>query len=162
MSRPAYVITTCGAGKSETAQRADEFYTGSFVRLQGKTAYLLKPKRGRVILSNKYGFLLPGDMIPGPYDSHWGYADTMSDDSLRAMIGRLKLAPGDYVVNLGSKEYARQTRRLFPEDVRVIWPAKHLPRKSMAYYEQLHAHLRTLGRVPDLCLKHCEYTLDEV
>lgn len=164
MSRPSYVITTCGNRKSPVPAPAAEFYQGSFVRQQGKAAYAMKPKYGRIILSNKYGYMRPDFIIPGPYDSHWGYPDTMPDNLLLAQIKELikPLKPGDYVVNLGAKEYARQTRRLFPEWVKVYWLPKHLPHRRMGYQGQFMRALQVTGRVPAICLEKCEFTFAEV
>lgn len=162
VQRPAYVITTCGKAKYQGAARAVDFYTGTFVKAQGRTAAALNPRLGRLVLSNKYGFMKPDHIIPGPYDSHWGYSDTMNDADLLEFIAELDLRPGDYVVNLGAREYARQTRRLFPEYVKVIWPAKHLANRSMGYHGQLFRALQMLGRVPDKCLRECEFLASEV
>lgn len=158
MQRPAYVITTCGNTKLEGGGPAAEFYHGAFVKSQGRVAEALQPRGGRIILSNKHGFMFPDHHIPARYNSHWGYPDTMSDAGLRAMIAKLDLRPGDYVVNLGAQQYASETRRLFPENVKVIWPAKHLPDRRIGHQGKLHKTLITLGRVPDRCFRECEYT----
>lgn len=160
--RPRYVITTCGKSKYPGPMRADRFYTGAFVAAQGRVATSLKPLSGRLILSNIYGFMKPDFIIPGPYDSHWGYPDTMEDKGLEEQVRSLELHPGDYVVNVGAREYARQTRRLFPEYVRVIWAPKHLPAKGMGHQGKLYKEIAMLGQLPKICDKHCEYLPSEV
>lgn len=159
---PAYVIITCGWEKSADPAPAGVFYRGEFHRNQASTARALRPRGGTIILSNVHGFMRPDHIIPGPYNSHWGYPDTMPDDRLLAMIDGLDLRHGDYVVNLGAGEYARQTRRLFPEFVRVIWPAKHLPRGWIGYQRTLHKQMRLLGAVPSRCMSECEFTFEDV
>lgn len=159
--RPRYVITTCGKSKAPGPAPAGVFYTGSFVKMQGEAARALNPTSGRLILSNKHGFMKPDHIIPGPYDSHWGYPDTMPDEQLLAQIEGLDLRPGDFVVNLGAFEYARQTRRLFPPSVRVIWPAKHLPNRAMGHQTHLHLSITKYG-LPSRCLSDCEVRFDEV
>lgn len=153
--RPAYVITTCGRTKFPGPAPAIDFYLGSFVKKQGKAASALNPSKGRLILSNKYGFMRPDFIVPGPYDSHWGYPDTLGDDELLAQVASLGLRPGDWVVNLGAFEYARQTRRLFPDYVRVMWPPQHLPSRSMGYQGRLYSQLELLGKLPGICQREC-------
>lgn len=162
MIRPRYVITTCGKSKAPGPARAIDFYTGSFVKKQGAVAEALRPISGRVILSNKHGFMKPDHIIPGPYDSHWGYPDTMPDEQLLAQIAGLRLRPGDLVVNLGAFEYARQTRRLFPPSVKVVWPSKHLPDKRMGYQGKLMQRMIFSKTVPSECLSRCVVGFDEV
>lgn len=162
MSRPAYVITTCGKTKSPGPAPAGLFYSGGFVKIQGRVAAALRPRGGRLVLSNKYGFMHPDYVIPGPYDSHWGYPDTLDDESLREQIRGLDLRPGDYVVNTGAFEYARQTRRLFPEHVRVVWLPKTLPDKRMGYQSDLYGKVIRWGRLPESLIERSIVSLDEV
>lgn len=131
-------------------------------RTDSEAAAALNPRGGRIILSNKHGFMFPDHHIPAPYNSHWGYPDTMSDEGLRAMISKLDLRPGDYVVNTGAQIYASETRRLFPDFVRVVWPAKHLPDRRMGQQVKLHNALIQLGRVPDRCMRDCEYRREDI
>lgn len=161
MTRPAYVITTCGNRKHNGPAPAAQFYKGSFVARQAAAAEALRPKHGRLILSNKYGYMGPTTIVPGPYDSHWGCPDTMSDTNLRRQIATLTLKPGDYVVCLGAREYARQTRRLFPDYVTVVWPPMHLPDKRMGYQAQMMnrwALTRSIGK----CRTRCIFTPEMV
>ena len=158
----AYVITTCGNQKMPHVAPAAQFYRGSFVAGQGRAARALSPRGGRLILSNKHGYMRPDHIIPGPYDSHWGYPDTMADEGLLAMIATLDLRPGDTVVCLGAHEYARQTRRLFPDYVRVLWPAKHLPDRRMGFQGRMHQQITRWRSLPAQCIDHCEFLPTEV
>lgn len=156
----AYVITTCGSKKFQGPARAADFYMVPFVQKQGEVAAVLKPRGGRLVLSNKYGFMHPDYVIPGPYNSHWGYPDTMPDAQLKAQIARLGLRPGDVVVCLGAEEYARQTRRLFPSYVKVIWPPKHLFDRRIGYQGKLYNEVKQLRRLPSRCMNECEYVIE--
>lgn len=151
MKRPRYVITTCGNAKSPVPAPAARFYTGSFVAKQAQAAAALRPTSGRIVLSNKHGFLFPDHVINEQYDSHWGYADTMTDEQLAKQVAALALRPGDVVVSLGGREYARQARLHFPPGVTVVWPAKHLPDQRIGYQSQLLNGIAKLGRLPSAC-----------
>lgn len=153
-----FVITTCGKTKAPHAAPAAEFYRGTTVRTQARVCAALKPRKGRIILSNKYGFMRPDTIIPGPYDSHWGYPDTMPDDQLRAQLKSIGVVAGSVVVCLGAREYAMQTARLVPDGVRVFWPAKHYKNTGITYQRQLHSIIERLGRVPSQCFRDCEVT----
>ena len=85
----------------------------------------------------------------------------MADELLREQIGTLDLRPGDWVVNFGAREYARQTRRLFPDFVTVVWPAMHLEDQRMGYQTQMHAQIARRGSLPRVC-RGCEFTHDQV
>lgn len=160
--RPDYVVTTCGNRKYPGPMRADRFYLGPFVRKQGEVARALKPTRGRLILSNKYGFMDPGFVIPGPYDSHWGYSDSLSAEDLKRQL--LDLNPEEWrmVTVLGGIDYARQTRLTLPEKVKVIWPPKHLPDRRIGNQMRLYSQITRLGHLPSKCLRECGLTLSEV
>lgn len=153
-----YVITTCGKTKLQYAAPAILFYGGTTVKMQGRVAAALKPARGRIILSNKYGFMKPSTIIPGPYDSHWGYPDTMPDDQLRAQINALGIVSGMVLVVLGARDYAEATARVVPDGVRVFWPIKHFKNTGIPYQRQLHSALLTVKALPDRCVRDCEVT----
>lgn len=157
-----FVITTRGKTKLQHAAPAILFCGGATVKMQGRVAAVLKPAKGRIILSNKYGFMRPDTIVPGPYDSHWGYPDTMPDEQLRAQIAELGIVAGMTIVCLGAREYAKQTARLVPEGVRVIWPAKHLRNTGIAYQRQMHSGILRLGRLPSRCERECVMTAADV
>lgn len=157
--RPALVITTCGKAKFQGAAPAGEFYVGSFVKAQKETAKALRPRLGWIVLSNKYGFMHPTeDVIPGPYDSHWGYDDTLPDKELVKQADRWAkdLRPGDIIYCLGAKEYAIQTKKAFPDWVRVIWGPKHLPDRRLGYPQGFMEGLKEVKVVPRVCLDNCQ------
>lgn len=159
---PSFVITTCGKTKAPGPAPAADFYRGSFVKKQGQVAAALRPTQGRLILSNKYGFMRPDWIIPGPYDSHWGYPDTMPDEELEAQVAALPLRPGDWVVNTGAREYARQTRRLFPSFVEVVWLPKTLPDTRIGHQSKLYNRIISLGKVPDALRRRSIFAMEEV
>lgn len=153
--RPKYAITSCGKEKAPGAARADQFYRGPDVRLQAEAARAINPTGGRLILSNKYGLMRPSFVIPGPYDSHWGYPDTMSDQDLAKQVRSMGIEAGDTVVILGTSEYARQTRRMMPREVQVIWPPLHLQDRRPGYQRQLNRYIARLGQLPTICVNNC-------
>lgn len=155
---PAYIITSCGKTKHPGPAPARYFYKGPFISTLNKVAAALRSRHGQLILSNKHGYMRPNHIIPGPYDSHWGYPDTMPDADLLRQIDTLNLRPGDYVVCLGAREYARQTRRLFPPGVKVIWPALHLTNKGMGHQQKMMNRWLLTRSIPNHCLTHCEFT----
>lgn len=131
--RQDWVITTCGKSKYPGPMRADRFYTGSFVKKQGEVAKALNPTYGRIVLSNKYGFMRPDYVIPGPYDSHWGYADSMKPSDLKKQVKDLGIKKGDVIICLGAAEYARQTKMHTPLGVEVYWAPKYLIKRGMGH-----------------------------
>ena len=155
--RPRYVVTTCGNAKHPGPAPADVFYTGSFVKMQGKAARALNPTGGQLVLSSKYGFMRADHIIPGPYNMRWGYPGAITEEEMIGQVSQLPLLPGDVVVALGGFEYARQTRKAFPDSVDVVWPAKHLPNRAMGHQNRLHLSIAKYG-LPSRCLRECVLT----
>lgn len=67
------------------------------------------------ILSAKYGFMLPGELIPGPYDVSFSDSKTchISIDALIQQIKQKELCEIESIVVLGGKRYAAIAEKAF-------------------------------------------------
>lgn len=93
---------------------ARDVYTGSLAggtRLYAQTFY----PRSWSILSAKHGFLLPSDLVPGPYEASFasGRGDLISIGQLREQLERLGLLAFDDIVVIAGAAYARVVRQAF-------------------------------------------------
>jgi hypothetical protein len=118
MSTTLYVAP-CGKAKvwdsdpSRGPTPAGEAYTGTFVGAAAK--YARASGAPWIILSAKYGFLRPTDLVPGPYDTTFlkPSADTVQAATLREQIASLELGQFSFVVVLGGSAYAQRVKDAF-------------------------------------------------
>lgn len=105
------VVVPCGAKKVWAdrphlgAVAARDAYTGTPFKVN--RAYAEAVGDAWVILSAKYGFLHPDDVIPGPYEVTFKRKKTepVSVAMLRQQVRDLQLAAYDRVIGLGGVEY---------------------------------------------------------
>ena len=94
---------------------AHEVYTGSFAKKCQEYASTFYPD-SYIILSAKYGFLWPNDIIPGEYNVTFNDSST-HPISISSMISsaRLKgLVSYDQIVVVAGKNYVNMAKQVFP------------------------------------------------
>jgi hypothetical protein len=128
------VIIPCGRRKIWDKQPwhsgvpARDVYTGPAFRINRQ--YAERFATAWRILSAKYGFLAPDDMIPGPYDVTFKDARTnpITVELLQEQIRSQRLDGFDIVVALGGKDYRSIVEAAFaPTGVTVAAPFARLP-----------------------------------
>jgi hypothetical protein len=89
-----------------------------------------------VVLSAKYGFLRPVDVVPGPYEATFKRrsTDPIGPAVLREQVEQMGLGRYDEVIGLGGKEYRAAIEAAFEDTgVRLSFPFAGLPMgKAMA------------------------------
>ena len=93
---------------------ARNVYTGNFVRLNQKYAERFYPGSW-CILSARYGFLMPDDIVPGNYNVRITDPEAISSESLREQAQRLGLDRFDRVVVVAGKDYVAAVRWALPK-----------------------------------------------
>ncbi len=96
--------------------RAENLYTGSFTRKS--IEYAKRFHHGSwCILSAKYGFLFPDEVIQGPYDEcfHNKASSSVTLDELSLQIKSRELDEYDRIIVLGGKYYTDMLKKLFHE-----------------------------------------------
>lgn len=148
------VITTCGNRKMATPAPAGRFYMGTFAQKQMRAAKALGADE-HAVLSNVHGPMRPDvDVVPGPYDSHWGYPDTAPMDTLRAWATeRFNVPPGGVIVCFGARVYAERVMEIWP-DARVMWAPAHLP-PGIGHQRGLYSQIIRTGHLPKECTTNC-------
>lgn len=119
-------VAPCGKAKvwdSDPARGptpAGEAYTGTFAGAAAK--YARASGAPWVILSAKYGFLRPTDLVPGPYDTTFlkPSPDTVQVPALQEQIAALGLDQFSEVVVLGGSAYARRVKDAFAGSATVV------------------------------------------
>ncbi|MBC1922296.1 DUF6884 domain-containing protein [Listeria grayi] len=95
---------------------AKEAYTGTFHRLCRDYAEMLG--ESYLILSPKYGFLKPDDLVTGSYDVRFDYngvnAETISLPELQTAWKQLEINQ-EVIVMLGGKKFIRLSEKTAPE-----------------------------------------------
>ncbi|STY45602.1 Uncharacterised protein [Listeria grayi] len=95
---------------------AKEAYTGTFHRLCRGYAEMLG--ESYLILSPKYGFLKPDDLVTGSYDVRFDYngvnAETISLAELQTAWKQLEINQ-EVIVMLGGKKFIRLLEKTAPE-----------------------------------------------
>lgn len=111
---------------STGAVKAKDAYLGPLTRVAIKYAERFHGGSW-VILSAKYGFLKPGDTVPGPYNVTFKKKSTgpISISRLISQAREKGLYGYDVVVVLGGKEYAEVVRKVF-RGKKVVEPLKGL------------------------------------
>jgi len=105
------VVVPCGRAKvwdrhpDAGPTPAAEAYTGAPFTVNRR--YAEEADGDWVILSAKYGFLRPADLIPGPYETTFKRRSTnpIGFETLREQVRRLGLDRYSEVVGLGGQEY---------------------------------------------------------
>jgi len=94
-SRDVYI----GPFAKKCREYAEKFYEGSWY-----------------ILSAKYGFLFPDDIVPGPYNVSFNKPteDTITFKELKKRSTRKKLQESSKLVVLGGKNYVNIIKQVFP------------------------------------------------
>lgn len=93
---------------------ACEVYTGSFAR--ATLAYARRFYEHWVILSAKHGFLLPKDLVPGPYEvtfSRPADPNVVTTPVLRQQVAAKELDRFDHVVVVAGSKYVAPVRAAF-------------------------------------------------
>jgi len=90
-------------------------YTGNFAKKCRQYAERFHPSSW-CVLSAKYGFLFPDDIIPGPYCVTFNKKSTnpISVASLSAQVSEKGLGRYDEIIVLAGKEYVRVVEDVFP------------------------------------------------
>jgi hypothetical protein len=120
-SQPATTLYVVPCGKAKVWDKephrgpvpAGEAYTGT---LAGTAArYARQSGQPWIVLSAKYGFLDPEELVPGAYDTTFAQKspDLVPVETLRRQLTSKQLARYDEVVVLGSKAYASHVRAAF-------------------------------------------------
>ena len=93
---------------------AKSAYMGSFTKKCKEYAIKYYPKSW-CILSAKYGFLFPNDIIPGPYDVSFNNKDSkqISVKELSFLANEKALYKYEKIVILGGKNYIEIAKKVF-------------------------------------------------
>lgn len=113
-------ITPCGTQKiwdkspNKGPTEAKDVYIGVFAKKCSEYAKKFYPYSW-CILSAKHGFLLPDDLVPGPYDVSFKIKNSkpISFEDLYLQIIEKKLDKYDQIVVLGGKSYTQIVQKLF-------------------------------------------------
>jgi hypothetical protein len=102
-----------------------EAYTGSFASTARAYAERFYPE-GWIVLSAKYGFLWPTDLVAGPYNVSFSRRrdPVISDFDLREQVERLALNRFNEIVVVAGRGYALAVHRAFADvsGVKIRWP----------------------------------------
>lgn len=118
------VIVPCGKAKiwdrypHAGPTLAAQAYVGAPFKVN--TEYARSTGDAWMILSAKYGFLLPSDLISGPYNVSFKHPRTapITVPALRQQVDVKRLRAFDIVIGLGGKEYRDVLRRSFaPKEI---------------------------------------------
>ncbi|HHN64432.1 MAG TPA: hypothetical protein ENK09_03620 [Nitrospirae bacterium] len=95
-------------------QKARNVYTGSFATKCKKYAEQFYPSSW-VILSAKYGFLFPDDLVPGPYNVSFNDKNTnpITVNELRYQAEEKGLYGYEKIVVVGGKNYTKIIKDVF-------------------------------------------------
>ncbi|WP_099222305.1 DUF6884 domain-containing protein [Listeria costaricensis] len=105
---------------------AREAYMGTFHRLARAYAEQFAGSAGYLILSPKYGFLQPNDLVAGPYDVRFTKKGTTSATidlkTLQYQWGKVAPSSKETVILLGGVKYGPLCRSIMGETVRIEEP----------------------------------------
>jgi uncharacterized protein DUF6884 len=132
--RGLLVIVPCGRAKiwskhpeAGPTPAADAYIGAPFIV---NREYALRTAGDWVILSAKYGFLRPADLIPGPYESTFNRRSTnpIGMAALRQQVRRMGLDRYSEVIGLGGQEYRKAIEIAFEDmPVNLAFPFAGLP-----------------------------------
>jgi hypothetical protein len=125
-------IVPCGSRKiwdknpKAGTQKARDVYIGPYASQCIEYAERFYPDSW-VILSAKYGFLFPDDIIPGPYNVTFNKkgSNPIAFEKLAIQVGEKKLLHCDSLVVLGGTEYVKIIEAAFPGHI-IDVPLKNL------------------------------------
>ena len=133
VERRTLVIVPCGRAKiwerktDAGPTEAKDVYTGPpfVVNRQYAEAFGTEWR----VLSAKYGFLQPTDIVPGPYDTTFKRKSSgpISDRELREHVAAQGLEKFDSIVGLGGVEYRRAIEAAFADRDKLVFPFVGLP-----------------------------------
>lgn len=105
--------------------RAKDVYIGTFTRKCQEYAEIFYPNAW-YILSAKYGFLSPKDIIPGPYNVTFNKKKTnpISNEELFIQANTKRIDKYNYIVVLGGKNYVDRIAKVFSNQ-KVLAPLKN-------------------------------------
>lgn len=114
-------IVPCGKKKiwdkipNAGPQNAKKVYIGPFAKKCRQYAEKFYPESW-MIISAKYGFLWPDDIVPGPYDVcfHDKKSNSISIEELKKQIKEKNLDKYDKIIILGGKYYKEIIKNVFP------------------------------------------------
>jgi hypothetical protein len=111
--------------------RAKDVYHGSFARKCQQYAETFYPESW-CILSAKYGFLFPADIVPGPYNVTFNDKNTnpISTENLSRQVKKKGLDIFGEIIVLGGKNYTDRISEVF-SDKDIFAPLKGC--KGMGY-----------------------------
>lgn len=117
--------------KNAGPAQSRDVYIGPFAKKCREYAERFFPD-AYLILSAKYGFLYPSDIVPGPYNVSFNDRKTkpISVEELIAQAKEKGLSGFDKVVVIGGVNYVDMAKRAFPESS-IITPLKGC--KGMGY-----------------------------
>lgn len=128
------VVVPCGSSKvwakrsdAGAVPAKDAYIGGPFVM---NRRYAERFGDEWVILSAKYGFLAPDDLIPGPYEVTFKRKRTnpIGFDALRRQEGERSLGAFDVVIGLGGAEYRAAIEAAFADKgLELRFPFAGLP-----------------------------------
>lgn len=118
----ALCVVPCGKSKiwdrdqGAGPTKARDVYTGPFARRCKEYAETLHPTSW-CILSARYGFLFPDDIVPGPYNVTFNRkrSGPITLEQLRAQVPVKNLDSFSRIVVLGGRDYVKMLRQLFPD-----------------------------------------------
>lgn len=124
----ALCVVPCGKAKVWDREpgrgpvAAREAYVGSFAT--AARAYAEARHAAWVILSAKHGFLLPTDLVPGPYEVTFARRGDpcVTVEVLRRQLGEMRLDRAREVVVVGGRRYVACVRDAFPPSTRIVAP----------------------------------------
>lgn len=108
------------SGRNAGPTPAWNVYTGNFVRVNQKYAERFYPDSW-CILSAKYGFLMPNDIVPGNYNVRITDPEAIPIEKLQEQAQRLELDRFDRVVVVAGRDYVTAVQRALPK-LRVDTP----------------------------------------
>lgn len=151
------VVVPCGAKKVW----ADHPHLGAVAAMDAYTGTPFKVNRAYaevagdvwVILSAKYGFLRPGDMVPGPYEVTFKRKKTgpVAVTVLWQQVRDLQLAAYDRVIGLGGVEYRAALTGAFGPGTALEFPFAGL---ALGYSLQATRAATTATRAGGLSSAH--------
>ena len=133
VERRTVVIVPCGRAKiwdrtpDAGPTEAKDAYTGSPFVVNRRYAEAFGTEWR--VLSAKYGFLQPTDIVHGPYDTTFKRksSDPISNKELREQVAAQGLDEFDSIVGLGGVEYRRAIEAAFTDRDRLVFPFAGLP-----------------------------------
>lgn len=134
MTQNSLVIVPCGKSKiwdkhpNQGPTRADEAYIGNAFKLNRRYAEEFSERW--VVLSAKYGFVVPEFEIPGPYEVSFKLKKTQPVDAatLKRQVKEMGLGRFQVIVGLGGVEYRNAiAAALEPFSVHLAFPFAGLP-----------------------------------